>query len=113
MPEGASDGHVDYRFLLANERTFLAYVRTALALQIAGLGVMQFLTKGHDVLRLLLGLALILVGSYVGLAGYLRWRDNERSIRAGHEMHTSRSASVITVAVVVVPLVAAVILAVL
>jgi putative membrane protein len=51
----SDDGPVDYRFLLANERTFLAYVRTALSLQIAGLGVLQFLTNGHNVLRLVLG----------------------------------------------------------
>jgi len=49
------DEHVDYRFLLANERTFLAYIRTALALQLAGLAVLQFLTHGHQGLRLALG----------------------------------------------------------
>lgn len=102
---------VDYRFLLANERTFLAYVRTALSLQIAGLGVLQFLTNGHDALRLILGVLLVLVGSYVGLMGYLRCHENERSIRAGVEMHAARSTSVIAVAVVAVPLAAALILA--
>lgn len=110
MPDPAP---VDYRFLLANERTFLAYVRTALSLQIAGLGVLQFLTNGHDALRLVLGVVLVLVGSYVGAAGYLRWRGNERSIRSGVEMHAARSTSVIAVAVVVVPLAAALILAIL
>ena len=50
-----ADEHVDYRFLLANERTFLAYLRTALSLQVAGLAVLQFLTKGHSSLRLTLG----------------------------------------------------------
>lgn len=101
---------VDYRFLLANERTFLAYVRTALSLQVAGLGVLQFLTQGHDALRVLLGTALVLVGSYVGLTGYLRFRDNERTIRSGEQMPTPRSTSVIAVAVVAVPLVAAVLI---
>jgi putative membrane protein len=107
------DEPVDYRFLLANERTFLAYIRTALALQIAGLGVLQFLTNGHDALRLVLGVLLVLVGSYVGLIGYLRCRENERSIRAGAEMHATRSTSVIAISVVAVPLIAAVALAVL
>ena len=45
------DGPVDYRYLLANERTFLAYLRTALSLQVAGLGVLQFLTHGSDAVR--------------------------------------------------------------
>ncbi len=65
------DEQVDYRFLLANERTFLAWIRTALSLQIAGLGVLQFLTHGHDFVRYTLGIGLVLAGSYVGLTGYL------------------------------------------
>lgn len=102
--------HVDYRFLLANERTFLAYVRTGLALQIAGFGVLEFLTHGRESLRILLGLLLVALGSFVGLAGYLRWRSNERSIRRGAEMHAARSTPVIAVAVVGIPLVAALLL---
>jgi putative membrane protein len=105
-----ADEQVDYRFLLANERTFLAYLRTALSLQVAGLAVLQFLTKGHSALRLTLGLALVAVGSYVGLVGYLRWRSNEQAIRTGRPMHSSRGTRVIAVAVVVIPLVAAVLL---
>jgi putative membrane protein len=101
---------VDHRFLLANERTFLAYVRTALSLQVAGLAVLQFLTNGHDGLRLALGVVLVAVGSYVGLIGWLRYRANDRAIRAGVDMAPTRSPTVIAVAVVAVPLVAAVVL---
>lgn len=102
------DGPVDHRFLLANERTFLAYVRTALALQLAGLGVLQFLTGSQDVVRVVLALVLVSTGSYLGLAGYRRWRENDRSIRQGREMRAATSTPVVTVAVVVVPLLAAV-----
>ena len=105
-----ADEQVDYRFLLANERTFLAYIRTALALQLAGLAVLQFLTHGHQGLRLVLGVLLVAVGSYVGFAGFVRYRRNERSIRTGAEMHANRAASPIAAAVVVIPLVAAVLL---
>lgn len=104
------EDHVDYRFLLANERTFLAYVRTGLALQIAGFGVLEFLTHGQAALRVGLGLVLVALGSFVGLAGYLRWRANERSIRRGAPMHATRSTPVIAVGVVAVPLVAALLL---
>jgi putative membrane protein len=102
-----TDERVDYRFLLANERTFLAYLRTALALQLAGLAVLQFLTHGHQALRLVLGVLLVVVGSFVGLSGFMRYRRNDRSIREGVEMHANRAASPITAAVVVIPLVAA------
>jgi len=100
--------HADYRFLLANERTFLAYTRTALSLQVAGLGVLQFLTQGHGSVREGLGVALVLVGSFAGLSGYLRFRRNDRTIRAGEDMTTSRSPVVVAAAVAAFPLVAAV-----
>lgn len=102
---------VDYRFLLANERTFLAYVRTALSLQVAGLGVLQFLTQGHAGVPETLGVVLVLLGSFAGLAGYLRFRQNDRTIRAGGDMTTSHSPVVVAVAVSFLPLVAAVLVA--
>lgn len=105
------DTPVDYRFLLANERTFLAYVRTALALQVAGLGVLQFLTHGQGAVRYGLGLGLVLAGSYVGITGYHRFRTNDRAIRAGTEMHTPQSTALLAVAVALLPLVAALVLA--
>jgi len=101
---------VDYRFLLANERTFLAWSRTALALQIAGLGVLQFLTHAHDFVRVLLGVVLVAVGSATALSGYRRYRSNERAIRAGTDLHAARSTMVLTVVVVSLPLLAALLL---
>jgi putative membrane protein len=98
----------DYRFLLANERTFLAYVRTALSLQVAGLGVLQFLTQGAGGVREGLGVVLVLLGSFAGFSGYLRFRANDRRIRSGQDMPTSRSPVVVAVAVAALPLVAAV-----
>jgi inner membrane protein YidH len=110
--EPAGSGQTDYRFLLANERTYLAYVRTALSLQIAGLGVLQFLTSGHSAVRYLLGVVLVATGSYVGLAGYLRMRSNERAMRAGRDIHPLRATTVVAMVVAAVPLVAALALAV-
>lgn len=103
-------GRVDYRFLLANERTFLAWLRTALALQVAGLGVLQFLTHGEDVVRYTLGLVLVLAGSYVGFTGYRRYFANERAIRAGTDLVRIRASLVLLVAVVALPLLAAIVL---
>jgi len=103
-------GRADYRYLLANERTFLAYVRTALALQVAGLGVLQFLTHGHEAVRYVLGVALVGIGSYLGLSGYLRSRRNEAAIRAGEDIRPSAAGVVVVAVVVVVPLLAAVVM---
>ena len=101
----------DYRFLLANERTFLAWIRTALSLQIAGLGVLQFLTHGHDAVRYTLGVSLVVVGSYVGTAGYVRYHHNEQAIRANEDLTNIRSSVFVAAAVIVLPLVAALALA--
>ncbi len=100
----------DRQMVLANERTFLAYVRTALALQVAGLGVLQFLTEGHTAVRVLLGLALVGTGSYVGLAGLVRYRHYDAAARTGIPMDHPRSPWVTTALVASVPLVAAVLL---
>ena len=103
-----ADAPVDARFLLANERTFLAYVRTALSLQVAGLAAVQFLTEGHVLVRYVLGFALVLAGSSLGVAGFLRYRRNERGIRAGRDLGSAHAASAVAVAVAVLPLLAVV-----
>lgn len=72
----------DPRFTLANERTFLAWIRTSLALLAGGIAVEAFtfdlfvepIRKGLAVLLLLLGM-LLSAGSAV------RWLRVERSMR--------------------------------
>jgi putative membrane protein len=70
----------DYRFTLANERTFLAYVRTALGLDAAGLAVDQFV-DGSPEMRLALSAAVIVLGGLVAGLGFQRWRQTERAMR--------------------------------
>jgi len=97
--------------LLANERTFLAYLRTALALQLAGLAVLQFLDVANSPIRDLLALVLVAVGSYTGIAGYRRFRENERAIRAAQEVdELGYPPRFLTWVVVVVPLAAALVI---
>jgi putative membrane protein len=102
---------VDYRFLLANERTYLAYLRTSLSLQVAGLAVLQFLTQAHSSLRYALGIVLVAVGSLMALIGMLRHRSNEQAIRAGRELVPPRATVGIALAIVGVPLLAALLIA--
>jgi putative membrane protein len=74
----------DYRFTLANERTFLAWLRTALALLAAAVAVVQLVPEfsvagaRHVLGGLLAGLAVITAG-----AGVLRWEQVDRAIRRG------------------------------
>lgn len=80
--------HPDYRFTLANERTFLAWVRTALALMAAGVAVIRFV-PGHSVVRHVLGLLLIGLGGLVAGISYQHWFDNERAMRTGEPLPVS------------------------
>jgi len=79
----------DSRFTLANERTFLAWNRTALALIGGGLAVEQFLEAGR-LARLVLAVPLIVLGAGISLASYSRWRSNEDAMARGEELPPSR-----------------------
>ena len=72
---------VDTRFLLANERTVLAWVRTGLSLIAVGLAVLQFGTELRS--RVPVGLVLLVAGSVASLAGWRRYEAADRAIRAG------------------------------
>ncbi|MFD2078579.1 putative membrane protein [Actinopolymorpha cephalotaxi] len=74
----------DYRFSLANERTFLAYLRTGLALGAAGVAAVQFLTSVEPAwLRRLFGLVLAVGGVATTLGAYVRWRRTGAAMRRG------------------------------
>ena len=81
MAAGDDDDRVDARFSLANERTFLAWNRTALALVAGGLAVTQLL-PATDLpgARRVLGLPLIVVGGVLAWFSYGRWQAVERAI---------------------------------
>jgi putative membrane protein len=73
----------DPRFTFANERTFLAWNRTGLALIVAGLAVAQFLKLGFDGAQLLIALPMFALGAGIALGSYRLWRSNERALRHG------------------------------
>ncbi len=85
-----NDSEPDYRFTLANERTFLAYVRTTLALDGAGLAVVQFLTKlGTQRGREIIGILLVLGGLGTLLSGFYRWRSVQAAMRTDAPLPSS------------------------
>lgn len=70
------------RFSYANERTFLAWNRTALALITAGLAVTQLLPPfDFPGGRRMIGLPLITLGLVVAATSFVQWKNNERAMR--------------------------------
>lgn len=95
----------DYRFTLANERTFLAWVRTALAMMAAGVAVVQFI-PGLDLVRHALGLLLIFLGGLLAGVSYLHWERNERAMRLGERLPRSPVPRLVAVTLTVAAVVA-------
>ncbi len=99
----------DVRFTLANERTFLAWSRTALALVAAGLAVAQLLPPFPHVPwgRSVIATPLILLGAVLSAMSYLEWRHNQRAIRSGMPMPHTQLPRILAVTIGVVALIAA------
>lgn len=98
---GSEEEHEpDYRYTLANERTFLAYIRTALALDVSGLAIAQFFHRSLGNLRLLIGIVLVTLGVLVALLGYRRWRSTERAMRRGGGLPPARLPPVLALGLV-------------
>lgn len=71
----------DPRLTLANERTFLAWIRTSLTLVAAGVAVDVVDLDLPATLHRGLAAALVLLGAVCALASWLRWARTERALR--------------------------------
>jgi putative membrane protein len=100
----------DARFTFANERTFLAWSRTALALVVAGLAIAQLLPPfpGVPIGRHLIAIPLIALGAIVSVAGYVEWGRNQRALRRGEPLPRSPMPRVLAVSITVMGVMAAV-----
>jgi putative membrane protein len=106
--DGSSEGEEhepDYRFTLANERTFLAWLRTSLSLLAAGVAVVQllpeFVVPGA---RGVVGGLLAALAVVTAAGGVLRWRGVETAIRRGRPLPVQRLPWVLAAGLVVLAL---------
>lgn len=95
----------DYRFSLANERTFLAWIRTALALIGGGFAVDQFLPGLAWGIRAGLALGLLAAGVLCALRAVNHWVRCERAMRHGEDLPVSRFPALLSLVVAVVAVV--------
>ena len=101
----------DYRFSLANERTFLAWIRTALALLAGGVLLEQFATRldPHAVL-IVVAVLLALLAAVLCAAAYVRWRANEIAMRHRRPLASTVAIPVLSLATCAVAAILAVLL---
>jgi putative membrane protein len=71
----------DPRFSLANERTFLAWVRTSLAFSAAGVALEALSLPVDPGFRLAASLVLITLGITTAIQAWWRWGQVERAVR--------------------------------
>jgi putative membrane protein len=80
----------DPRFTLANERTFLAWTRTSLALLAAGLACAELLRSEPYRERLVIALPCVVIAGVLAATSYRRWETTERALRLGEPLPYSR-----------------------
>ncbi len=96
----------DYRFSLANERTFLAWIRTSLGFLAAGVGLDQLAPNfATPLIRELLALLLCLFAGGLAIYGWLRWLRNEKAMRLKQDLPYTRTLIVISGALAAVAVV--------
>jgi len=95
----------DPRFSLANERTFLAWIRTALALVAGAAAIDALPLQLNDTVQNLLAGAVALAGLLTAGAAWRGWSRTERAMREGHALPSNPAMLVVLLAVAVAAIV--------
>jgi putative membrane protein len=102
---------VDPRFSLANERTFLAWIRTALAMIVAGVVAAKGLHFHHEVARWTIAVPPIAIGALVALDSHRRWRSYEVAMQEARPLTPGWALGALAIAIAVYALVVLVVTA--
>jgi len=101
----------DPRFTLANERTFLAWIRTSLALVAGGIGLEAFVPRlAVPGLRQVLSVCLVLLGTAVSATAWSRWVRTQRAMRLGAPLPVPRLAPLLSFGIAAIALITVVLL---
>jgi putative membrane protein len=108
----AAESEPDARFTFANERTFLAWTRTALAFIVAGLAIVQLLPPFPGVPwgRHVLGVPLIVIGAVIAVVSYGQWVRSQQAMRRREPLPGSVLPKILAVAITIMAIVSAVVL---
>lgn len=91
----------DPRFSLANERTFLAWLRTSLALFAAGVAVEALKVPASPAFRLTAAILFIVLGLAAAAHAWFGWAGAERALRINRPLPGFTFHTVLTVGIVV------------
>ena len=104
---GPEECEPDYRFTLANERTFLAWQRTALGLLAAAVALVQLVPElTVPGARRALGAGLAVLAILTSAMGLLRWRQADHAMRRGEPLPRHPTPAYLAVGLSLVGLVA-------
>jgi putative membrane protein len=105
--DSAAESEPDYRFTMANERTFLAWQRTALGLLAAAVALVQLVPElTVPGARRSLGVGLAVLATLTSAMGLMRWRQADRAMRHGAPLPRQPTPAYLAVGLSVVGLVA-------
>ncbi|CDO89397.1 hypothetical protein AWC29_12755 [Mycobacterium triplex] len=105
--DSGQESEPDYRFTMANERTFLAWQRTALGLLAAAVALVQLVPEMTvPGARRLLGLGLVVLAILTSGMGLLRWQQADHAMRRGDPLPRHPSPVYLAVGLCLVGLVA-------
>ena len=101
----------DYRFTLANERTFLAWLRTGLALLAGAIALASLVHDfGPRSLRIAITVFLLILSVTVVVGAYVRWDRTERALRENRSLPSDPMPRIIVAGVAIVVAAAAVLI---
>jgi putative membrane protein len=90
----------DPRFTLANERTFLAWIRTSLALIAAGVALEALDVPIREDFRHASSAVFVILGLIAPVHAWVSWMRTERAMRLGRPLPAPALSAVLTVGVV-------------
>jgi putative membrane protein len=97
----------DYRFSLANERTFLAWFRTCLALFGMGLLVYQFGGQTSlNWMRLALSCCFLISCALLAIGSYIQWLQTQKAMRLDQPLPKSKNIIFIAIFITVISAIA-------
>jgi putative membrane protein len=107
--EESDDGEdiVDYRFTLANERTFLAWMRTSLGLLAGGVAV-NTLVQPFRISGFALALSCIVLAVIIAIGAYAHWRRVGAAMRRGEPLPITVMVPILSAGIAVVSVLACV-----